>query len=100
MIFMFDAGRNSFSALREYNVSRVAASTMRTPQCAFANSGAFTALSIDNRSLARSSTCEAMGLDATPVAGVEPEATTEDRAVAEAHAAMVSVRLESSNRIM
>jgi hypothetical protein len=50
MIFMFDAGRKSFPAFIEYNVSRVVASMIRIPQCAFAYSGALTALSMERRS--------------------------------------------------
>jgi hypothetical protein len=55
MIFMFDAGMKSFPAFREYSVSPLAGSTIRIPQCAFANLGSITALSIDARSAARSS---------------------------------------------
>src|SRR3954464_5973766 len=51
-IFMFDAGMKSLSALREYNVSPRAGSTMRIPQCALANAGVSTIESISARSSA------------------------------------------------
>src|ERR1051325_5903971 len=49
---MFDAGMNSLPALREYSVSPRAGSTMRIPQCAFANAGASASESIIARSSA------------------------------------------------
>src|SRR5215212_5974372 len=49
MIFWFDAGMNSLPAFREYSVSPVLGSTMRSPICAFANFESSTRESIERR---------------------------------------------------
>ena len=59
---MFDAGMNSFPALREYSVSPRSGSTMRIPQCAFENSGASAIESIAVRSAATDPDDAALGV--------------------------------------